>query len=123
MFKKIIDIIVIFISKLMVKHTDVMITSVLDFEKLVKKSKKLIVIFWTPKCIWCQKVLFKYPLFLYNAKKTKNILKFCDIKSHKSFKNIWIKSTPTLRAYKNWKLKEIIENDNEILTYLTKLWK
>ena len=119
MANKVINKFVRILSSFMKKYTSLMIKSIYDFEKLVKDTPKLIVIFGSPDCEWCHKILFRYPILLYKARKVKAILRFCNITSEKSkcFADIWIINTPTLRLYENGKLIKSIEHENKIFSY------
>lgn len=107
-------------------NTEAMVTSVLDYEKLRRKTKKLIIVFGTSKCEVCQKILSKYSSISSKAEDNGYVIRFCDIKKHKNFKNIWIKSIPTLKYYKKGKKIDTLTDEKEIYTYLrnTKnIWK
>ncbi len=123
MSKKFVNKIFGILSLFMKKHTNMMVKSIFDFEKLVREKDKLLVIFGSPDCEGCHKILLIYPYVLYKVSKIKAVLRFCNITHSKSkcYENIWVVKTPTLRFYEGWKLVDSIEELNDILTYFKKI--
>lgn len=111
------DKVFISMTKIIKKYTAFMVWWKNNLEKLIKENKKLVIIFWHPLCIPCQKIMFKIPvIYLYYKFKWYN-LKFCNVKENcKSCEKNLIHTTPTMiiykehKEYKRYEDKEVLEN-------------
>lgn len=117
-----IDKIMIFFSKIIKKYTNFMIWWYSNLEKTIKNNKKLLIVFWHPKCKPCQKIMFKIPIIYFKTNKKNITLRFCNVLENcEECKKNWITLTPILRYYENWNLIDNITDEKEIFTYLKTL--
>lgn len=118
--KNILDKIMIFWAKFMKNHSSFMIKTESEYDKILKKRKKIVIIFWHPLCKPCQDIMLRLPYFLYKSFRKKQTLKFCNIKENKDiYKNLFIKKTPTLIYYESWHERQRLENEKYIFDFLS----
>jgi len=109
----------IFFAKIIKKTTNFMISWEKSLESCIKNHKKLIIIFWHPKCKPCQMIMLKIP-YLYIKCLVKWItLKFCNVlENSDSCKKLWIQIVPYLFYFKNWEIVKKIDTESDIFKFL-----
>jgi len=68
----------------------------------IQNKQKIVIAFGHPNCIWCEKIIFDFPILMYKVLKNWYKLKFCNYKLFpEESKKLWIKTTPSLYI-KTW---------------------
>lgn len=99
-----------------------MISGEKNFEEILKKYDRLIVVFGHPKCKPCQSIMLKLPFYLYKLHKRSITMKFCNVKENSTLaKSQDVQIVPTLVLYKDWKQVKKLEDENKIFEFL-KYW-
>ena len=96
-------------------QTNFIIKSKLELDLENQKNNNLIIIFGHPLCLECQKIMSTIPYLIIKFFIKNTCIKFCNIKENKEIADFyWIKTSPTLTIFKNWKLVKITSDFKEI---------
>ena len=115
------DKIFIFMAKFIKKHTNFMVWWENNLDKVINENNKIIIIFWHPLCIPCQKIMLLMPvIYVYYTIKWYK-LKFCNVKENcQECERSFIKTTPTLIVYEK-SIEKIKLEDEEVMKKLFKV--